>query len=62
MSFGEYRQLSIDKFAAETMIYAMDHASGEDWYDFEDALSRIDFFDKLPRPTDDEDYESLFPQ
>ena len=49
MSFEEYSQLRIDEFAAETLVYAMDHASGEDWHDFEAALSRINFYHKLRR-------------
>lgn len=57
MSFEEYAQLSIDEFAAETLVYAMDHASGEDWHDFEDALSRINFYHKLPGPTEEEHNE-----
>lgn len=48
VSIEEYGDLPIDEVAAETLLYAMDHASGEDWNDFEDALSRIHFYDKLP--------------
>ena len=48
MSIDEYADLAIDDFAAELLIYAMDHACGEDWCDFENALSCINFFDKLP--------------
>ena len=54
MSFEEYAELSIDEFAAETLVYAMDHASGIDWHVFEDALSHINFYHKLPGPTDEE--------
>lgn len=57
MSIEEYGQLRIDEFAAETLVYAMDHASGEDWHDFEDALSRINFYHKLPGPTEEEHNE-----
>ena len=57
MSFEEYGQLRIDEFAAETLVYAMDHASGEDWHDFEAALSRINFYHKLPGPTEEEHNE-----
>lgn len=48
VSIEEYKDLPIDEVAAEALLYAMDHASGEDWNDFEDALSRIHFYDKLP--------------
>ena len=57
ISFEEYQLLSFDEFAAETLVYAMDHASGEDWHDFEAALSRINFYHKLPGPTDEEHNE-----
>lgn len=57
MNFEEYQHLPFDEFAAETLVYAMDHASGEDWHDFEDALSRINFYHKLPGPTEDEHNE-----
>lgn len=57
ISYEDYAQLPVVEFAAEVLIYAMDHAAGENWYDFEDALSRINFFDKLPGPTDEEDNE-----
>lgn len=49
----EQWELSPYETAAELLLYAMDHASGEDWCDFEDALSRINFYDKLPAPMDD---------
>jgi len=58
ISMEEYSHLSIDEVAAETLVYAMDHASGEDWHDFEDALSRINFYHKLPGPLPDENDES----
>lgn len=54
MSIEEYTQLTVDECAAEALIYAMDSASGEDWNDFEEALSRISFYHKLPGPTDEE--------
>ncbi len=57
ISFEEYAELYVDEFAAETLVYAIDHASGEDWNDFEDALSRINFFHKLPGPTEEEHNE-----
>lgn len=57
ISFEEYAQLPIDEVAAETLVYAMDHASGDDWHDFEDAFSRINFYHKLPGPTDEEHNE-----
>ena len=33
----------------QLLVYAMDHASGDTWSDFEDALSRINFMDKIPK-------------
>lgn len=54
----EQWELSPYETAAELLLYAMDHASGEDWCDFEDALSRINFYDKLPAPMDDAANES----
>lgn len=57
ISFEEYAQLPIDEVAAEMLVYAMDHASGEDWHDFEDALGRINYYHKLPGPTDEEHNE-----
>ena len=41
--------MPVDVVAAETLVYAMDHASGEEWNDFEDALSHINFLHKIPR-------------
>lgn len=40
--------MQIEEAAAEALLYAMDHASGEEWNDFENALSRIHFYDKIP--------------
>ena len=57
MSFEEYAQLPIDEVAAEMLVYAMDHASGKYWNDFEGALSRINFSHKLSGPTDEEHNE-----
>ena len=57
ITLDEYAGLPVDIVAAETLIYAIDHASGEKWQDFEDALSRINFYDKLPGPTEDEHNE-----
>lgn len=54
ISIDEYAQLPLDEVAAETLVYAMDHASGEKWCDFEDALARIHFFHKLPPPLPEE--------
>lgn len=58
VSIEEYARLPIDEVAAEILLYALDHAAGEDWRDFEDALSRINFYDKLPGATADELDES----
>ncbi len=44
-----------DEIAAEFLLFAMDNASGEDWIDFEDALSRINFFNKWPKSHHNED-------
>ena len=46
-----------EEIAVEFLLCAMDVACGETWYDFEDALARIHFFDKWPksRHKDDED-------
>ena len=49
ISLEEYGNLPVDVVAAETLVYAMDHASGEEWNDFEDALSNINFLHKIPR-------------
>ena len=48
---------SPEEIAAEFLICAMDVACGKTWADFEDALSRIHFFDKWPKShhEDDED-------
>lgn len=35
--------------AVELMLYAIDHANGEDWSNFESSLSIINFQDKFPR-------------
>lgn len=50
----DYAQLPVDEFAAEILVYAMDHASGEDWCNFEEALSRVNFFHKIPGPESEE--------
>lgn len=39
-----------DEFAAEILLHTMDKICGEDWYDFEQALAKIDFNDKFPKP------------
>ncbi len=39
----------IKLIATELMLYAIDHANGEDWSDFEASLSIINFKDKFPR-------------
>ena len=57
MTLDEYGELPIDEVAAETLVYAMDNATGEEWQDFEDALGRINFYKKLPGPTDEEHNE-----
>lgn len=44
INLDDYEQLPADEFAAEILVYAMDHAAGTEWGDFEDALSRINFF------------------
>lgn len=58
VTIEEYAHLSISEFAAETLVYAMDHASGAEWNDFEDALSRISFLHKLPGLFKSEEIES----
>ena len=57
ISIEEYAELSVDEVAAETLLYAMDHAAGEEWHDFETALGRIHFKNKLPAPLPEEDDE-----
>ena len=52
INLDDYGQLPVDEFAAEILVYAMDHAAGTEWRDFEDALSRINFSHKFPRPTE----------
>ena len=54
INFDDYAQLPVDEFAAEILLYAMDHAAGTEWRDFEDTLSRINFYHKFPRPTEGE--------
>lgn len=50
-----------DDFAAEILLHTMDKNGGENWCDFEQALAKIDFNDKFPKPnhkeneTDEED-------
>lgn len=41
--------------AVELMLYALEHANGEDWSNFEESLSRINFEDKFPRHRHRED-------
>ena len=41
--------------AVELMLYAIDHANGEDWSNFESSLSIINFKDKFPRHEHRED-------
>lgn len=49
-----------EEVAAEFLLYAMDVACGKAWADFENALSRIHFFDKWPKShhKDDEEEDS----
>lgn len=47
--------IDASEFAAETLINTMDYAAGENWCDFEEALARINFNKKLPRPNHKED-------
>ena len=55
------RVIDIDKIkdkkliAVELMLYALDHANGEDWSNFESSLSIINFQDKFPRHEHRED-------
>lgn len=58
INLDDYEQLPADEFAAEILVYAMDHAAGTEWGDFEDALSRINFFHKFPRPTEYDQHDS----
>lgn len=46
----DFDNIDSDEFAAEILLSAMDKAAGEDWCDFEAALSRINFDNKFPRP------------
>lgn len=57
MYVDEQLDLSPYETAAELLLYAMDHASGEDWCDFESALSRINFYAKLPSPMEEAEDE-----
>lgn len=57
ISAEEYGDLAVDEFAAEMLLYAMDHAAGEKWSDFEEALGRVNFYYKLPGPTEKESDE-----
>ena len=45
----------IKLIAVELMLYAIDHANGEDWSNFESSLSIINFKDKFPRHEHRED-------
>lgn len=57
------RVIDIDKIndkkliAVELMLYALDHANGEDWSNFESSLSIINFKDKFPRHEHKEDLD-----
>ena len=53
------KDIYVDEFAAEILLSTMDKVCGENWGDFEEALARIDFSNKLPFPAyeDDETYE-----
>jgi hypothetical protein len=55
IDIDDYADLLDDEFAAETLLYAMDHASGIDWNNFEDALGHINFYHKLPRHIETDD-------
>lgn len=39
----------IKSIAVEVMFYAIDHANGEEWFNFEFSLSQINFQEKFPR-------------
>ena len=41
--------------SVELLLYAIDHANGEDWSNFESSLSSINFQDKFPRHKHRED-------
>ena len=45
----------LDESGRAPAYTVMDHASGETWADFEDALSRINFNDKIPIRIHNED-------
>ncbi|MDE7305850.1 MAG: bacteriophage abortive infection AbiH family protein [Clostridia bacterium] len=45
----------MELIAVEIMLYAIDHANGEDWANFESSLSIINFKDKFPRHEHRED-------
>ena len=47
----------LKSISVELMLYALDHANGDDWSDFEASLSRINFQDKFPRHEHREDPE-----
>ncbi|MDE6201103.1 MAG: bacteriophage abortive infection AbiH family protein [Clostridiales bacterium] len=52
---NRYRIIDIDEIddiemiSVELMLYAIDHANGDDWSNFENSLSIINFKDKFPR-------------
>lgn len=55
---NDFIDLPEDEFAAELLLSTMDLANGEEWYNFEDALGKIDFSYKFPKFTGDEDSET----
>lgn len=54
-TFGleKYMDIRSDELSAELLLYAMDYAAGDEWNDFEAALSNVNFYHKLPRLTTD---------
>lgn len=61
----DFEDIDPNEFAAEILLNAMDKATGEDWNNFEEALSYINFDNKFPLPnhkedeTDEEDQELM---
>lgn len=63
IDLDDYLFMEDDDMSAELLVYAMDHAIGETWSAFEEALHRINFNEKIPKrihlenETEEEDHE-----
>ena len=63
IDLDDYLFMEDDDMSAELLVYAMDHATGDTWSAFEEALHKINFNEKIPKrihlenETEEEDHE-----